>query len=92
MGERCLEVELAAGDTAPVGGQPGDSPDVDPATSRRRNIGLILSLLAVAALLILAALLIRGSDNVTTRNGSSVRQALPKGAPARDGAGPAPGP
>ncbi len=61
------------------------------AAGQRRNVGLILSLLGVAALLILAALLMRGSDNVTARNGTPAQQRAPA-APARGGAGPSPGP
>lgn len=82
---------MAAGDSAPLGGPPDESPEVNRATGGRRNIGLILSLLGVAALLILAALLMHGSGNVTARNATPAYRGAPA-APAPGGAGPSPGP
>jgi hypothetical protein len=82
---------VAAGDSAPLGGPPDGSPEVNRATAGRRNIGLILSLLGMAALLILAALLMRGSANVTARNATPAHHGAPASA-APGGAGPSPGP
>ncbi len=65
---------------------------MNPAASGRRNLGLILSLLVVAALLILAALLMRGYESVHARHDDAAHRALPAGAPTGGGVAPSPGP
>ncbi len=48
----------------------------------RRSLRLIFSLLGVAVLLLLAALLMRGSDRVVARHDGAGRQVVPTRAPA----------
>lgn len=86
-----MEVCVAAEDTAPAGGPEDDAADANIPRMRGRNLGLILSLLVMAALLIVAALLIRGTDSVTPRNDDAAPRTTPRSPPGGGGVAPAPG-
>ncbi len=72
---------MATGDSAPLPGPPLEE-DVKRGAEDRRSLRLIFSLLGVAVLLILAALLLRGSDRVVARHDGAGRQVVPTHAPA----------